>query len=272
MSGWLNNESAWQQMKFFSRGFVSKRRMAVIAVAAVFLLLAVCTAAGISAFRNAARWLIVCDRPPPSLNILLAFGGDAERYLHSRQLLARYPDAFWIISTGYFPVFDTITLVHIISTDLLNAGIDTSRVLVNDTCQSTGGEIDLLRDLAGCALDPMRPLQPPADTLSLKARLLYRQKLRMAEWFRHHPIDSVLNIGLVSHPYHMRRIRLLVKRGLSDTRLRFFYLPMGCTDETIDYSHLRKWWKYETDMSFIIGEYIKMLYYSTIRGRVKIDP
>ena len=230
--------------------------VSLAAALAVIILAAICV-------RNLGPWLIIKDAAPQSVDMLFSFGGEVERYTHSKDLFKKYPESFWIISIGKFPVFDTITLAEIVRRNAELEGLDTSRIIVNDTCRSTGAEIHILANLVDIVLS--------GDTLAQGSDSSdwFLNKKRFARWFLRRNIDT-LHIGLVSHHYHTRRIKMLFGRAIKGRPVKYYMLPVPYTDDTYEFFCNRKWWTHESDASFVISEAIKILYYLTLRGKVEM--
>jgi|GEM_PF-742979 len=248
-----------------SQMIVSRHTLIFPAVIAVVLCAA---AAGLFALRRAGSWLAASDPQPPSLDMIFSFGGEVERYTYGKKLARKYPCAFWAISLGYVPVFDTLTLATIVRRNAALEGFDTARILVNDTCTSTGSEIELMSDLIRCALCKNTPILP--DSASPWDSLWYAEKQRLFRWFSSRPVDS-LDIGLVSHPFHMRRIKMLASLLTRDEPVRIYMLPVpwcGCTAEK---SRPIRWWRSEKDASFVISELVKIAYYGSWRRKVNVN-
>jgi hypothetical protein len=232
--------------------------LALSIAAAVFIAIA----GGITiALRNAGSWLVVSDKSPESIDMLFTFGGDIDRYTFSKKIAGAHPEAFWAISVGYIPMFDTLTVAAVVRRNTVMEGFDTARIIVNDTCTSTGAEITVLTDLVSIALG--RAVPELSEKASAEDSLWHEEKTRLCRWFSERQADT-LDIALVSHPYHMRRIKMLVARNM-DLPIRIHMLPVplcGCANR---FARARKWWRDEEDASFVISELIKIAYYFTVR-------
>lgn len=217
--------------------------------------------------RGVGGWLAVSDPYPPKLDMLFTFGGETDRYSFSRTLFRKYPDCFWMISLGPFPVFDTLKFTTLVKRSIAYEGFDTSHVIVNDTCTSTGSEINILDYAIGLALHEYKISLP--ENASSYDSLWYQQHTLAEKWFESRK-DSVLEVGLVSHPFHMRRITLLANRIDRKGRVRFHALPVPYFGDMNTFLKKRKWWRYEKDVSFVVSELVKIVYYFTIRDHVDI--
>ncbi len=245
------------------RTTVITRKRAILAATVTFGFVAI--AAATIAFRNLGSWLVVSDPLPPSLDIIFTFGGDPERYEHSKELARRYTRAFWIISTGKIPVFDTLTMGEIVRRSVAYEGFDTLRVLVDDTCSSTGAELNLLASLLSPVLESAENSNAPHPDLSdTTAASAYD---RFGLWLSRTNRDT-LHVGLVSAHYHTRRIKMLANRWLKNDRIVFHILPVPYGEDTNRSYCQRHWWRYDTDASFVFSEIIKLAYYFTVRDRM----
>jgi uncharacterized SAM-binding protein YcdF (DUF218 family) len=181
--------------------------------------------------RNAGKWLVVEDTPPGSLDLLFTLGGDLDRFSYAKELIGEYPDAVWLVSTGRFPVFDTISLGEAVRRNIALEGFDTSRVIVNDTCISTRSEIDMM-----------------CHTLDSLRAAGFRDK-------------KEISVGIVTSPYHSRRAVSETRRHCSDSDIIFYSLPVPLDQCVRMPHHPDRWWRYRIEASFVITELIKLIYY-----------
>ena len=189
---------------------------------------------GTYTFRNLGNWLIVSDPLPDSLDVIVSLTGYADRYDYAKELAKKYHNAYWFISIGVVPIYDTITLSTVIHKDLVREGFAPNRLLVNDTCTTTWAEVNLFNDLI--------------DTIYARKNADPSFKPRR------------LTAAFVSSPYHTRRIMLQARRFVDLSRVDLLSLPVPiekCTRPP----HPKNWWKYEDDAEFILMEMIKMPYY-----------
>jgi|WetSurMetagenome_2_1015567.scaffolds.fasta_scaffold00022_36 uncharacterized SAM-binding protein YcdF (DUF218 family) len=178
-----------------------------IACACVVACLLVCWHLGL--------WLVVSDPLPPSIDAYFTFASDNERIIYSKLLYNRYPQAVWVLSYPRQKILKRFW----------KQGLDTSRVIVVDTCLNTSSEAACIVNWANEAL---------RDTSSEPAR-----RLRTTGSFSP---GRGIKIGLVSSPYHMRRIKILVEGKHPDKRTEFFFLPVPfrlCLVKRNDYEN---WW------------------------------
>ena len=87
-------------------------------------------------FKNLALWLIVSDPVPQSLDALFTFGGENTRVTYSKSLFLKNPHALWVISSDNKKIIQTLG----------KNGLDTTRILLVDTCSSTSSEISFLNN------------------------------------------------------------------------------------------------------------------------------
>jgi hypothetical protein len=175
------------------------------------------------AFRNLAEWLVVSDPLPQSLDAVFTFAGDVHRINYSKELFNRYPHAKWLISYPSKKI--AIPLKH--------DGFDTSRIAIVDTCKNTNAEVWFI---TGWALQTIA-----ADK----------------GFSRAHP----LAVGLVSMPFHMRRIRMEVSRKGHDDACVFYYLPVPGGRYGLTKNDFKTWWKNDQLKSAVWLEFKKYTYY-----------
>jgi hypothetical protein len=167
-------------------------------------------------------WLVVSDPVPQHLDIVFTFAGEAERVAYSRELVERFPRSHWILS-DYKDGYQRI---------LRKEGFDMTRLNAIDTCTNTYAEVDALenRILAG----------GPASLQDDRKETV---------------------IGLVSSPYHMRRIKFMVNRQFNNPELRFHYLPVPFERYHWDSRTFRQWWKTPAVRNIVISEFQKIVFF-----------
>lgn len=116
---------------------------------------------------------------------------------------------------------------------LRKSNYDMSRVYIVDTCQNTVSEID--------AMD---------DWIKNHEKLLHNKKQ--------------LSIGLVSSPYHMRRIQLMVRRHFKKQGIKFYYLPVPLKRYSWTDDMLQHWWNTSSVSRVVISEIQKIIYFILI--------
>jgi len=154
----------------------------------LLLVLIVIVTAAILLFRNAGVYLLVNDPLPGKLDLLFTFAGENARNRYSEELLKQYSDAHWLLS-DYKDGY-----VRILRRD----SFDMSRVTIVDTCKNTFSEVLALKTY----------LENPKDNI-----------------LRDH--QKPLHIGLISGPYHMRRIQLMTKKAITSDSINIYYLPVA---------------------------------------------
>jgi uncharacterized SAM-binding protein YcdF (DUF218 family) len=190
---------------------------------AIVLGSALCIAAACAyAFRSLALFLVVSDPLPPSLDAVFTFAGETHRMIYSKELFKQYPHSQWLIS---YPT-------KRISVPLGKKGLDTSRIFIVDTCRNTNSEAWYIADWA------LRTVKNNGYSAT-----------------------RPLAIGLVSTPFHMRRIRLEVRRKYKGTACRFFYLPVPYERYGVTKHTYETWWMNKQLRPAVILEFKKFIYY-----------
>jgi uncharacterized SAM-binding protein YcdF (DUF218 family) len=172
---------------------------------------------------------------PDSLDVIFTFAGESGRITYSKQLFTRYQKSIWVLS---YPGKKIIV-------PLAREGFDTSRITVVDTCRNTASEVAYILSLTTA---------PSTGSAASENRLELFLKTSAV---RHH-----LKVGLVSNPYHMRRIRMMATRKKEAGSLSFYYLPVpyeyyGWTKRVYE-----KWWESDELRPAINLELKKLAYYS----------
>jgi hypothetical protein len=70
-----------------------------------------------------------------------------------------------------------------------------------------------------------------------------------------------VTVGLVSGPYHMRRIQLMVKSRSRLNNIRFVYLPVPLKSYNTSDEMYKRWWNYRNISSVVFSELPKILYF-----------
>jgi hypothetical protein len=70
-----------------------------------------------------------------------------------------------------------------------------------------------------------------------------------------------LNVGLVSSPYHMRRIKLMVKSQSKISNVKFTYLPVPLESYNTSDEMYKKWWNYNNISQVVFSEFPKIVYF-----------
>jgi uncharacterized SAM-binding protein YcdF (DUF218 family) len=179
-------------------------------------------ALGWFAFRNLATWMVVSDPLPQSLDVIFTFAGDNQRLIYSKELFAKYPQARWIIS---YPTKK-------IAIPLKKDGFDTSRIQIVDSCKNTNTEAWFITGWV-------------------------RHTIQTAGISRTKP----LRVGLVSMPYHMKRIHLDVSRRPRDEACVYYYLPVPFEQYGLTKQDFESWWMNAQLRAAILLEFKKYVYY-----------
>jgi uncharacterized SAM-binding protein YcdF (DUF218 family) len=188
-------------------------------------------------FFGIGSWLLVRDPEPQRLDIVFTFAGENARMAYSRDLMERHTGAHWVLNDFH----------HLYSRILSRNGFAMERVSVIDTASHTLSEVNALSDwlrvhrISGAKIlrDP-----PSADTQG-KAK------------------NERLHIGLVSSPYHMRRISFMVRDAFraNDTRYAFYFLPVPFERYSWNRSDLAAWWRTKTTRKYVESEIGKLIIY-----------
>jgi uncharacterized SAM-binding protein YcdF (DUF218 family) len=70
-----------------------------------------------------------------------------------------------------------------------------------------------------------------------------------------------LTVGLVSSPYHMRRINLMVKSQGRMNNVKFTYLPVPLEAYNASDEMYKRWWKNKYISEVVFSEFPKILYF-----------
>jgi hypothetical protein len=206
-----------------------KKTLGIIFITAIGVLGVVC----VMAFRHLGMWLVPSDPPPQSLDAYFTFASDNERIIYSKHLYNRYRQALWILS---YPRKRILVTLH-------KAGIDTSRIIVVDTCANTSSEVACIVNWVNTAL---------RDSASVPAR-----RLRQRPGF---DPSTRLRIGLVSSPYHMRRIKILLFGKRPDKGAEFYFLPVPFWQCGVKKHDYETWWKNKLLAPVVWTEFGKSIY------------
>jgi uncharacterized SAM-binding protein YcdF (DUF218 family) len=191
----------------------------------LLLVLSTIVTAAILLLRNAGVYLLVNDPLPKKLDLIFTFAGENARNHYSEELLKQYPDAHWLLS-DYKNGYVRI---------LRRESFDMSRVTIVDTCKNTFSEVLALKEY----------LRLPGENA-----LRDRQK--------------PLQIGLISGPYHMRRIQLMTKKAITSDSLDIYYLPVPFDKYNWTSDMFKVWWKspvYEV----VSSETLKIVYFKLFK-------
>lgn len=116
---------------------------------------------------------------------------------------------------------------------LRKSNFNMSRVHIVDTCQNTVSEIDAV------------------------AKWIKNNQQKFSE-------KSRISIGLVSSPYHMRRIQLIVKKHFKNSDFSFHYLPVPLERYKWTNKMLKYWWRTGAVSRVVISEFQKIIYFLLI--------
>ena len=180
-------------------------------------------------FKNLALWLIVSDPVPQSLDALFTFGGEDTRVTYSKSLFLKNPHALWVISSDNKKIIQTLG----------KNGLDTTRILLVDTCSSTSSEISFLNNW-------------------ISGFIKKREGTAGDKKFSQDP--ALPEIALVSNWYHMRRIQLIASRRIPKKLCMVSYCSVPLSNNEL--AILRnKWWNTKAVSWIVYSEWRKILYY-----------
>lgn len=180
---------------------------------------------GIVGLLRLGDWLTPSDVLPERIDLIVTFGGDTRRVEYSKELMERYPEAHWFLSdykNGYGRL-------------LQKNDYDMKRVTIVDTCTSTLSEIHAAAQWITVAGAPVLPA-----AIGNGRPLL---------------------VGLVSSPYHMRRIDLMAHRYLKSQNIRYVLLPVPFGKYKWEKKTFQYWWRNEFITSTTIQELAKIVYF-----------
>ncbi len=192
----------------------------------IIILFAV-TIMGLSAFAfvNLVKWLIVSDPLPEKLDVIFTFAGERVRDIYSQQLTKKYSEAVWVISgRNKIKYFERLN----------NDNFDTSRIFFVDNCTSTFSEVTYLKE--------------------------WLDAYKNSTYKSGNSHSPPMHIALVSGPYHMRRISILVKGILKNSKNVFHYLPVPFDRYNHTSDDYRLWWKNRVLRHIFILEIQKIFY------------
>ncbi|MDG5814124.1 ElyC/SanA/YdcF family protein [Chitinispirillales bacterium ANBcel5] len=171
---------------------------------------------------RAGVWLLVSDQVPARLDTVFTFAGEAARVRYSRELVEKNVRAHWLLS-DYEDGYARLLKLD---------GFTMDRVTAVDTCTNTYSEVRALQSF-----------------------------LNTSTWLGIRQPPNPLKVGLVSSPYHMRRIKIMIERTINDDSIEFYYLPVPLERYSLDAEMYREWWRYENVGSTVILELMKIFYF-----------
>lgn len=176
--------------------------------------------------RGVGSWLLVADQMPPRLDVIFTFAGDGRRVSYSKELMLRFKSAHWLLSdykNGH-------------SRLLKKSNFDMTRVTTVDTCKSTISEITML-----------------GNWLDFQYALQFRTGETADTTHRY--------VGLVSSPYHMRRIKMMLREVKGDPAVNYFLLPVPLEVYQWSVDSYRYWWRYDYIAKYVFSELQKIGYF-----------
>lgn len=180
------------------------------------------------AFSRLGQWLVIADPLPPSLDVIFVFAGEAYvRVDYASELAKRYPTARLLVSGRNYKG----TMARISA-----AGIDTTRAEFTDDCRNTWEEIRFL-----------------TQWLSETANATQNDE------------NNQVTLGLVSSPYHMRRISLLARRQSLGSHAEAFFLPHSMQPDST--GRRSQWWTAPESRVLALTETVKIAHNALVRCR-----
>jgi uncharacterized SAM-binding protein YcdF (DUF218 family) len=173
-------------------------------------------------FTNLGNWLLVSEPVPDRLDVIFTFSGEAYRYVYASELFKQFPASIWIVSVDKNRPFKTECAVK---------GLDTNRIFVIDTCLNTWCEMSTMVSLAE------------------KYPILLKMPKTGA---------SALRIGLVSSPYHMRRIQMILLKKTISHHEKFYLLGVPLNKSGYSMVDYQNWWKNRSLKNSILMEWYKI--------------
>jgi len=201
-----------------------KRTIVSFAITLSGLLLA----ASVFFFLNAGSWLLLHDKPPERLDVIFTFSENPLRDIYSRELARQHPSAIRIICAADWRLKGTTKDAYF--QKFVDGPEDSARTIYNDSLQSTFIETLFLKK---CLLD-----------------IIAKNNHQLSS-----QTDSVINVGLVSNIFHLRRIHLLTKRLTHLKNVNYFCLAVPDSMEWVHYGAYKRWWKSPETTKCVLREW-----------------
>jgi hypothetical protein len=211
---------------------MNKKKLRLRVIISLGTVISMC--AVLAFFSKAGTWLIVNEPVPAHLDVLFTFGGENARVTYSRGLMERLTGTRWVLS-DYFHQYSRI---------LSREGFAMSRVAIVDTCRYTISEV---KGLAGWLND--------------NKNVLVRSTAAHDTAGPPETAVTQIRVGLVSTPFHMRRIKFMVEDVLRDTAFHCYYLPVPVERYGWTNRDLRLWWRSKAIRTWVVSETGKLLWY-----------
>jgi hypothetical protein len=172
------------------------------------------------------KWLVTADTVPLHLDLICTFAGDRQRVDYSKELMQQHPLAHWVMSdykNGYGRL-------------LQKDEFDMHRVSIIDTCKNTLSEVLAFRKWIDSVYTLKCAVKQDKD-------------------------GSILHVGLISSPYHMRRIRMMANRHLKKKNVQFYCIFVPFNSYNWDDTTFRYWWRSDQIASYVYSEIAKIAYF-----------
>jgi len=191
----------------------------------VALLLLLLFILSVFAAKNAGTYLLVSDPVPSQLDLVFTFAGENARDIYTRELMQKFPDAHWLLS-DYKNGYVRI---------LRREKFDMSRVTVVDTCKNTYSEVVTL-----------------CRWIDRKNETGFKTAV------------SPLRVGVISGPYHMRRIKMMIDKIHPERDIVFYYLPVPLDRYSWTDAMFRSWWNSPV-YNVVTSEFLKIIYFVVMK-------
>jgi uncharacterized SAM-binding protein YcdF (DUF218 family) len=183
-------------------------------------------------FLRAGALLVVNDPVPASLDVVFTFAGENPRISYSRKLTNQFPEAHWVLSDYH----------HFFSRILQRDGFSMTRVTFLDTSTNTLSEVNGLKDWINSHRDS---LAASRETALQRTAVV--------------PENKPLRVGLVSNPFHMRRIKLMAQSVFRDTAIHIYYLPVPLDQYHWTPQDVDRWWQSKSIRTWVASETGKLV-------------
>jgi hypothetical protein len=215
---------------------------------------------------NLGTWLVVDDPLPKNLDVIFSFGGADERAPYAYELACKYPGSQLIVS-GYNRADEKKKMAKL--------GADTGKIVFIDSCKSTWAETGFLESWVKNNVSHVTPnvsrltsnvprstsnVLRPTSNVSLSSNVSRPTSNVSFTSNVSRQTSNVYFIGLISSPYHMRRIKMMMTRR-NYKNIIPYYLPVP-RERYLKYHYdYKKWWKNKDLKTFVIQEIGKITYF-----------
>jgi len=177
-------------------------------------------------------WLVVFDPLPEKCDIIFTFAGENDRISYSKELFKKYPKSLWILS------YSKKTIKNV----LYKENLDTTRIIIIDTCKNTFSEVKCICDISE------KIIKDSTFFSKLKEIGKYKQ-------------ENNVSILLVSSPYHMRRIKIMSSRLKFSKFVKLYLIPVPFEKTICSEECYKNWWKNKALSRVVFQEIQKIIYF-----------